>query len=105
VLRIGYLVVAVLLCGVASGLYIGAQFGAGPRDGLMTGLVARGHSVRLVRTGIEVTVVAVGFLLGGTVGIGTLVYAVCIGPLVHLLLPLFTVHQPQSTVDPVSAAA
>lgn len=98
-LRISYLVGAVLLCGVASGLYIGAQFGAGPRDGLMTGLVARGYSIRLVRTGIEVTVVAVGFLLGGTVGIGTLVYAVCIGPLVHLLLPLFTVHKAQSTVE------
>jgi uncharacterized membrane protein YczE len=95
----------VLLCAVASGLYIGAQFGAGPRDGLMTGLVARGYSLRLVRTGIEVTVVAVGFLLGGTVGIGTLVYAICIGPLVHVFLPLFTVHQPQSTVDPVPAAA
>jgi uncharacterized membrane protein YczE len=103
--RIAYLVIAVLLCAVASGLYIGAQFGAGPRDGLMTGLVARGYSIRVVRTGIEVTVVAVGSLLGGTVGIGTLVYAICIGPLVHVFLPLFTVHQPQSTVDAVPAAA
>jgi uncharacterized membrane protein YczE len=97
-LRIGYLVGGVLLCGLASGLYIGARLGPGPRDGLMTGLAARGHSLRLVRTGIEVTVVAIGFLLGGTVGIGTLIYAVSIGPLVQLMLPLFDTHPDSSPV-------
>jgi uncharacterized membrane protein YczE len=66
----------------------------------MTGLAARGYSIRFVRTGIEVSVVAIGFLLGGTVGIGTLVYAVSIGPLVHVLLPLFTVED----ASPVSSA-
>ena len=79
---------------VATGLYIGARLGPGPRDGLMTGLAARGHSIRVVRTVIEVTVVAVGFLLGGTVGVGTIVYALAIGPLVHMILPLFTVDTP-----------
>ncbi|MEO3747325.1 hypothetical protein [Plantactinospora sp. B5E13] len=91
--RIGFLVTGVLLNGVATGLYIGARFGPGPRDGLMTGFVARHprHSIRVVRTVIEVTVLAAGWLLGGTVGIGTVVYAVGIGPLVHLFIPLFTV--------------
>ena len=79
-----FLVAGVLLCAVASGLYIGARLGPGPRDGLMTGLAARGHSIRVVRTGIEVSVVAVGFLLGGTLGVGTVVYALAIGPLVHI---------------------
>jgi uncharacterized membrane protein YczE len=84
------MVSAVLLNGVATGMYIGAGLGPGPRDGLMTGLAARGHSLRLVRTGIEITVLAVGWLLGGTVGIGTLVYAGCIGPLAHIFVPLFS---------------
>ncbi len=92
--RILFLVAGVLLCAVASGLYIGARLGPGPRDGLMTGLAARGHSIRMVRTVIEVSVVAVGFLLGGRLGIGTVVYALAIGPLVHVLLPLFTVRVP-----------
>lgn len=77
---------------LGSGLYIGAGLGAGPRDGLMTGLAARGISLRLVRTGIEVAVLVIGVLLGGTVGIGTVALAVSIGPLVqyflaHLTLP------------------
>jgi uncharacterized membrane protein YczE len=94
--RIVFLVSGVLLCAVASGLYIGARLGPGPRDGLMTGLAPRGHSIRVVRTAIEVSVVAVGFLLGGTLGIGTVIYALAIGPLVHLLLPLFTVRVPDT---------
>ena len=89
--RWGFLIVAIGINAVASGLYIGARLGPGPRDGLMTGLAARGHSIRIVRTGIEVSVVATGWLLGGTLGIGTVLYAITIGPLVHLLLPRFTV--------------
>ena len=80
--------------------YIGAGLGPGPRDGLMTGLVRRtGRSVRLVRTSIEAGVLVAGAALGGTVGIGTVVYAVSIGPLVHLLLPRFTVPPAAQTVS------
>jgi uncharacterized membrane protein YczE len=89
--QVALLVSGVVLNGVATGMYIGARFGPGPRDGLMTGLAARGHSVRVVRTGIELSVLLAGALLGGTVGIGTLVYALSIGPLVHALLPRMTV--------------
>jgi uncharacterized membrane protein YczE len=79
--------VGVLLNAVATGLYIGAGLGAGPRDGLTTAIAARGHSIRVVRTTIEVSVLAVGWLLGGNVGLGTLVYAIAIGPLVHVTIP------------------
>ena len=90
--RVVLLLSGVLLNGLATALYIGASLGPGPRDGLMTGLVRRtGRSVRLVRTLIEVSVLLVGFLLGGTVGVGTLLYAFAIGPIAHLLLPPFTV--------------
>lgn len=82
----------VVLNAVATAAYIGVRLGPGPRDGLMTGLVARtGWSVRLVRTGIEVAVVATGWLLGGTLGAATAVYALAIGPLVQPLLRVFTV--------------
>lgn len=92
-LRWALTVGGVLLNGLAGALYIGSQLGPGPRDGLMTGLVHRtGRSVRLVRTAIEVGVLAIGWLLGGTVGLGTVLYAVAIGPLVHALLPVFTVR-------------
>ena len=85
---VAMLVGGVLLNAVATALYVGARLGPGPRDGLMTGLVRRtGHSVRLVRGSIEAVVVLAGFLLGGTVGGGTLLYALAIGPLVHVLLP------------------
>ncbi|HEY3505842.1 MAG TPA: hypothetical protein VGN37_24020 [Actinocatenispora sp.] len=86
------LLASIALNGLATGMYIGARFGPGPRDGLMTGLAARGHSVRVVRTGIELAVLAAGFLLGGQVGFGTLLYAVSIGPLAHVLIPLCTVR-------------
>ncbi|UOY00342.1 membrane protein YczE [Blastococcus sp. PRF04-17] len=87
-LRIGLLVAGVLLNAVATAAYIGVHLGPGPRDGLMTGLVRRtGGSVRLVRTSIEVVVVASGWLLGGVLGLGTVVYALAIGPLVQVLLP------------------
>jgi len=92
--RFVVLAAAIVLNGVAGGLYIGARFGPGPRDGLMTGFSRRsGYSVRLVRTCIEVTVLGAGLLLGGSVGIGTIAYALAIGPLVQLFLPLFTVPQ------------
>ncbi|MFF8900890.1 YitT family protein [Streptomyces lydicus] len=90
--RIPLLAFAVLLNGAATGLYISARFGPGPRDGLMTGLHLRtGRPVRLVRTCIEVTVLAVGFLLGGSIGAGTVVYALAIGPLAQLFLRLFAI--------------
>ena len=97
------LLASVLLCALASGLYIGARLGPGPRDGLMTGLAARGHSLRLMRTLIEVSVVAVGFLLGGSLGIGTVVYALAIGPLVQLVLPLFLLRERVPEAVPVAA--
>jgi len=94
-LRVTFTLAGVGLNGVATAAYIGARLGPGPRDGLMTGLVRRtGRSVRLVRTSIEVTVLAAGWLLGGTVGVGTVVYALGIGPLVHVLLPVLTVPEP-----------
>ncbi|AXJ11786.1 YitT family protein [Arthrobacter sp. PM3] len=90
--QIGLLVGAVLLNGVASACYIGARLGPGARDGLMTGLARRtGWPVRVCRTGIEVVVLGAGWLLGGSVGAGTVLYALAIGPLVQLMLPWFTV--------------
>jgi len=91
----------VALNGVATGLYIGAGLGPGPRDGLMTGYAARGHSLRVVRTCIEATVLLAGWLLGGTVGVGTVVYAVCIGPLAHVFVPLFSRPKAGSRVQSV----
>jgi uncharacterized membrane protein YczE len=93
--RTALMVGGIVLNGVASAAYIGARLGPGPRDGLMTGLVRRtGGSVGKIRTGIELSVLAVGFTLGGTVGLGTLVYALSIGPLLQLLLPAFTIREP-----------
>jgi uncharacterized membrane protein YczE len=89
--RIVLMVAGVVLNGLATAAYIGVRLGPGPRDGLMTGLVARtGVSVRVVRTGIEVAVLGTGWLLGGTVGIGTVVYALAIGPLTQAFLPYVT---------------
>ncbi|MFF3349934.1 YitT family protein [Streptomyces sp. NPDC002779] len=90
--RIPLLLAGIVLNGVATGLYIAARFGPGPRDGLMTGLHRRtGRSIRLMRTGVEVVVVVTGFLLGGTIGVGTLLYALTIGPLAQLFLRVFAV--------------
>jgi uncharacterized membrane protein YczE len=90
--RASLLVGGIVLNAIAGALYIGAQLGPGPRDGLMTGLVRRtGWSVRVVRTSIEVAVLAIGFALGGTVGLGTVLYALAIGPLLQLFLPPFIV--------------
>jgi uncharacterized membrane protein YczE len=86
------LAAGIVLNAVATAMYIGSRFGSGPRDGLMTGLHRRtGWSIRLVRTTLEVVVVAVGWALGGTFGAGTVVFALVIGPLVQLFLPRFTV--------------
>jgi uncharacterized membrane protein YczE len=90
--RAVFLAGGIALNALATACYIGAGLGPGPRDGLMTGLAARGHSVRAVRTVIEVSVLAAGWALGGTVGIGTVAYAVSIGPLSQLLLPWLAVR-------------
>jgi uncharacterized membrane protein YczE len=91
--RAALLLFGIALNGVATGLYIGARFGPGPRDGLMTGIAARGHSLRAVRTAIELTVLVTGVLLGGTLGVGTVLYAVAIGPLAHVFVPRLTVPE------------
>ena len=105
--QIAMLAGAVVLNGIASACYIGARLGPGARDGLMTGLARRtGWSVRLSRTLIEIVVLGVGWLLGGSVGVGTVVYALAIGPVVQLLLPLFTVpvKAPKAAPEAVPAA-
>lgn len=89
------LLAGVALVGVAGGLYIGARFGPGPRDGLMTGISARwGWPLWLARTVVEVTVLAIGWTLGGTVGVGTVVYALAIGPVSHAALRVFDTRRP-----------
>lgn len=91
----------IALNGLATAAYVGARLGPGPRDGLMTGLVRRtGGSVRLVRTSIEVVVVALGWLLGGTLGVATIGYALAVGPLVQLLLPHLSVPAPVNSPVP-----
>jgi uncharacterized membrane protein YczE len=89
--RVAFVVAGIIGNGVATGLYIGAGLGPGPRDGLMTGLAARGVSIRVARTGIEAVVLVAGWLLGGTVGVGTVAYALAIGPLAHVFIPLFAI--------------
>jgi uncharacterized membrane protein YczE len=98
--RIVLLVTGIVANGAATGLYLGARLGPGPRDGLMTGFAARrpGRSVRLVRTVIEVTVLSLGWLLGGTVGVGTVGYALAIGPLAQFFIPIFATPA-ESTPD------
>lgn len=91
-LRIAMLIVGILLVGVGTALYIGSGLGPGPRDGIMTGLAARGVKLRVARTSIEITVLVVGWLLGGQVGIGTVLFAVAIGPLVQPLLPRLSIR-------------
>jgi uncharacterized membrane protein YczE len=98
------LISGIFLNGVAGGAYIGAGLGPGPRDGLMTGLVKRtGGSVRMVRTCIELVVVATGWALGGTLGLGTALYALAIGPIVHLMLPIFTIPDEREAIVPALA--
>jgi uncharacterized membrane protein YczE len=98
--QIVVMVLAVVLNGIATGAYIGAGLGPGPRDGLMTGLAARGHSIRVVRTAIELSVLATGWLLGGTVGVGTVVYALGIGPIAHISIPWLMVATPHPETAP-----
>lgn len=93
--RIALLLVGTFLFGPGSGFYIGAGMGPGPRDGLMTAIAARGHSIRVVRTILELSVLMVGFLLGGSVGIGTVLFAVTIGPNVHYWLDRLTLVHPE----------
>ncbi|WP_327034652.1 hypothetical protein [Micromonospora ureilytica] len=108
--RIAMLISGIVANGAATALYLGARLGPGPRDGLMTGYVARrpGRSVRLVRTVIEVAVLALGWLLDGTVGLGTVAYALAIGPLAQFFIPLFAVPEetaPDSAALPPDSAA
>jgi uncharacterized membrane protein YczE len=98
------LIAGIALNGIATGAYIGAALGPGPRDGLMVGLAKRGHSVRAVRTAIELTVLGVGWLMGGTVGIGTVLFAITIGPIVHVTIPALTrVPRPRTEAPCASA--
>lgn len=102
------LLLGILIIGISSGLYLGARLGPGPRDGLMTGLHAHtGWPIWAVRTGLEVSVVAIGWALGGTVGLGTILFALLIGPLCQLFMPIFEVRpadprpQPNPDAQPV----
>jgi len=98
-IRIGLLITALLVNGMATGMYIGAGLGAGPRDGLMTGLHARtGWSIRSIRTSIEVTVLSAGWLMGGAFGVGTVLYALAIGPLIQFFLPWFHISPTKKTL-------
>ena len=100
VVRVAYLVAGLLVIAVGSGLYIGSGLGPGPRDGLMMGLKERGISVRVARTGIELTVLVLGVLLGGTVGIGTVAFTFGIGPLIQIFLPRFALPPRTSVYIP-----
>jgi uncharacterized membrane protein YczE len=93
--RVALLVVGVYVFGPGSGWYIGAGLGPGPRDGLMTGIARRGHSVRVVRTGIELAALAIGAALGGSVGIGTVLFAITVGPNVHWHLDRMSLAPPR----------
>jgi uncharacterized membrane protein YczE len=99
--RILLLVGGVVGNGLATGLYIGAGLGAGPRDGLSVGIAARGNSLRVVRTSVEATVLATGFLLGGDVGIGTVFYALAIGPITHQTIPALAIRSRPGHVEPL----
>ncbi|WP_127819538.1 membrane protein YczE [Microbacterium sp. CPCC 204701] len=105
--QVALLLGGIAVVAVASGLYIGAHFGPGPRDGLMTGMHARlGWPIWLCRALVELSVLAIGWLLGGTVGVGTVLFAVLIGPLVHVALPLLdTRRNPRASADEPAEAA
>lgn len=105
IVRIALMLGGVVIIAAGSGLYIGAGLGPGPRDGLMTGLGKRGVSIRVARTGIELTVMAIGVLLGGTIGVGTAVFAFGIGPLVHVAVPRLAMDASVTEDAAVAAAA
>jgi len=94
--QVTYMIVGIVAIAVATGLYVGAGWGPGPRDGLMTGLAAHGVPVAVARAGIELTVLIVGWLLGGTVGVATVLFAIFIGPLVKPALHRFAIRAPAS---------
>ena len=99
--QVTLMVVGILLVAVTSGMYIGANLGPGPRDGLMTAIARRGPSIRLTRVIMEVAVLVIGVLLGGTFGIGTIIYALLMGPLVQVFLPRWTINtgRPEDSWD------
>ena len=100
-LRLILFAAGLLVLAIATGLYIGAHFGPGPRDGLMTGLHKRtGWEIWIVRTGLEVIVLAIGWMLGGNVGVGTVLFAVLIGPLCNWTIPFFAIKRPAADVAP-----
>lgn len=101
-----FLIAAIVLNGVATGAYIGAGLGAGPRDGLTTGLVRlTGWQVRWVRLGIEAAVLALGWMLGGVVGVGTILYTLATGPLMQAFLPAFTIPAGSPTPTPAPSSS
>ncbi|MFB9308456.1 putative membrane protein YczE [Agromyces hippuratus] len=110
--RVLLLPAGIVVLAIATGLYIGAHFGPGPRDGLMTGLHrVTGWKIWIVRTGIELVVLAAGWLLGGNVGIGTVAFALLVGPLCGITIPMFAIKRPAATtptepnVEPAGVAA
>ncbi|HWL45523.1 MAG TPA: hypothetical protein VNQ73_21460 [Ilumatobacter sp.] len=99
--RIALVAAGIVLNGIATGMYIGARFGPGPRDGLMTGIARRRWTVRSVRTAIEASVLAAGIALGGSVGFATVAFALTIGPIAHRSIPLFArLAAPESASKP-----
>jgi uncharacterized membrane protein YczE len=103
--RILLLLGGIVVLAIATGLYIGAHFGPGPRDGLMTGLHrVTGWRIWIVRSGIEITVLAIGWLLGGNVGIGTLLFAFTIGPLCGWTIPLFAIRRADASAAAEASA-
>lgn len=105
-MRIALFAGGLLLLGIATGLYIGARFGPGPRDGLMTGINKKyGVRIWIVRTSIEVVVLVIGWILGGDVGIGTLAFALLVGPLVHVTMPILRVPDTPPTPKPAASPA
>jgi uncharacterized membrane protein YczE len=100
--RIPLLIVAILAMGIGTGLYIGAGLGPGPRDGLMTAITARGYRLWAVRTTIELSVLVVGFLLGGAIGVGTVLMAIAVGPITHVALRRFHLGVPSPMPEGVA---
>ncbi|MEF3404741.1 membrane protein YczE [Agromyces sp. CCNWLW203] len=104
--RVLLLPAGIVVLAIATGLYIGAHFGPGPRDGLMTGLHrVTGWKIWIVRTGIELVVLAIGWALGGNVGIGTVAFALLVGPLCQVTIPMFAIKRRSASVAPASAMA